>query len=186
MFESSATEALFNQSTRNQHRTQTLSTNEEKEEMIEEFDQEDLSFDRLNLRAFGDIQANSLTDYNASKDSTNKSESWKISKILIKNHQIQGRNATNGYLKIQIADSGCGISQDQIPMLFEMFAQAYQGSRPMYAGTGLGLWICKQLCQKLGGDIKLYSQVGRGTKLVLYIPIIENIQTRPLISRSDS
>ena len=75
VFESSATESLFNQSTRSQHRTQNLSNKEEKEEMIEEFDQEDLSLDRLNLRAFGDVQGKSLSDYNASKDSTNKSES---------------------------------------------------------------------------------------------------------------
>ena len=52
-----------------------------------------------------------------------------------------------------------------------MFVQAPQHVRPSQGGTGLGLWICKQLCQKMGGDITLYSKVDHGTTFVFYIRV---------------
>ena len=76
-----------------------------------------------------------------------------------------------GYLKIQVSDTGCGIAQEHIPRLFQMFAQAHRSVINMHGGTGLGLWICKQICTKMGGDIKLYSQQQRGTTFVFYLPI---------------
>ncbi len=41
-----------------------------------------------------------------------------------------------------------------------IFEQTSHGARSSHGGTGLGLWICKQLCQKMGGDIRVYSQFG--------------------------
>lgn len=81
------------------------------------------------------------------------------------------RSGSQGYLKIQVLDTGSGISKDDIPKLFGMFEQAAQHSRTVQGGTGLGLWICKQLIQKMGGDISLYSKLNEGTSFVFYIPI---------------
>jgi len=75
------------------------------------------------------------------------------------------------YLKIQVIDTGCGISTEESSKLFGMFEQAAQGSRSVHGGSGLGLWICKQLCQKMNGDITVYSETGKGSSFVFYIPI---------------
>ena len=80
-------------------------------------------------------------------------------------------NNNAGYLKVQVSDSGSGIAEEHIPKLFEMFVQAHQSVNVMHGGTGLGLWICKQLCRKMGGDIKLYSEIQTGTNVVFYVPV---------------
>lgn len=77
------------------------------------------------------------------------------------------------YLKVQITDTGCGIPEDSLPKLFGMFEQVAQQARPEEGGTGLGLWICKQLCQRMGGDITLYSKMDKGTSFVFYI-LVDN------------
>jgi len=77
----------------------------------------------------------------------------------------------NGYLKIQVTDNGCGIAEKNKAKLFDMFAQADRTITSRFGGTGLGLWICKQLCQKMGGDIRVYSKEGLGTTFVFYLPV---------------
>jgi len=74
-------------------------------------------------------------------------------------------------LKVQVSDSGCGVDAENIPKLFNMFTQAHKGVAPIYGGTGLGLWICKQLCEKMRGDIVIYSKAHKGTSFVFYLPV---------------
>ena len=76
----------------------------------------------------------------------------------------------NGFLQIQVTDTGRGIPPEDISKLFGMFIQVH-GTSIAYHGTGLGLWICKQLCNKMGGDIKVYSELNQGTSFVFYIPV---------------
>ena len=81
-------------------------------------------------------------------------------------------NKLKGFLKVQITDSGCGIAAESIPKLFSMFQQADNRIANIHGGgTGLGLWICKELCQKMGGDIAIYSDLNKGTSVVFYIPV---------------
>jgi len=99
----------------------------------------------------------------------------KYSNLIVSNDsKIANPQNNKGYLKVQISDTGCGISPEHTQKLFGMFAQAHQGIAQRYGGTGLGLWICKQLCQKMGGDIAVYSQLNKGTQFVFYIPIDYN------------
>jgi len=90
------------------------------------------------------------------------------------NYDLRLDSGKKGFLQVQVIDSGRGIEQTDVSKLFNMFAQLNHGNCPQNAqngGTGLGLWICKQLCQKMGGDITMYSQKGKGTTTVFYIPI---------------
>jgi hypothetical protein len=66
-------------------------------------------------------------------------------------------------VRIEVTDSGPGISHDVQRSLFKPFTQADTSVSRKYGGTGLGLAICKQLCQAMGGDIKVESEPGRGT-----------------------
>ena len=76
-----------------------------------------------------------------------------------------------GFLKVQVSDNGCGIPDNVIPKLFTIFAQCQTSRTNGQRGAGLGLWICKQLCQKMDGDITLYSKEDQGTTFVFYIPV---------------
>ncbi len=105
------------------------------------------------------------------------SEHCQISTVNLDNPQSSPQrnqpdpDIESGFLKIQVSDTGCGIAKDNLPKLFEMYIQADHTISSNYGGTGLGLWICKQLCHKMQGDVAVSSQAGIGTKFVFYIPV---------------
>ncbi|NVN84912.1 MAG: response regulator [Rhodopseudomonas sp.] len=67
-------------------------------------------------------------------------------------------------LRIEVIDSGAGISREVQASLFSPFTQADSSISRQYGGTGLGLAICKQLCLTMGGSIGVESEPGRGSK----------------------
>lgn len=69
---------------------------------------------------------------------------------------------------VEIEDSGVGIKNDNIKKVFDPFFT----TKPVGQGTGLGLSISYDIIKKLGGDIKIESEVGRGTKFIIILPII--------------
>ncbi|WP_421172881.1 ATP-binding protein [Aeromonas sp. 601115] len=71
-------------------------------------------------------------------------------------------------LSVAVTDSGIGISADKISDLFQPFRQAHID--PDRQGSGLGLNICKRLCQLMGGDIAIDSQPGIGTTVSFSLP----------------
>lgn len=74
-----------------------------------------------------------------------------------------GRNA----VEITISDSGCGISRENIEKVFTpFFSTKAQGK-----GTGLGLAICRGIVERLGGNVSVVSDVGKGATFTIYIPI---------------
>mgnify|MGYP000844790659 FL=1 len=64
---------------------------------------------------------------------------------------------TQGVLKIQIFDTGCGMSPEDQKKLFKKFSQVGKNDAHKKIGTGLGLWICKELAERLNGEIKVHS-----------------------------
>jgi len=135
-------------------------------------------------KGFADIKNKSCLNHRDSKLEP-EIQPWTIRRSLGKNRTApplssptfnispyeEKLNKMKGFLKVQITDSGCGIPAESIPKLFSMFNQADNRVASIHGGTGLGLWICKQLCQKMGGDIAIYSQVNKGTTVVFYIPV---------------
>lgn len=71
-------------------------------------------------------------------------------------------------LSVAVADSGIGISADKMADLFQPFRQAHID--PNRQGSGLGLNICKRLCQLMGGDIAIESQPDIGTTVSFSLP----------------
>jgi PAS domain S-box-containing protein len=80
----------------------------------------------------------------------------------------------DGMVEVSIIDTGVGISQEDQKKLFGKFAQAnVMGDRP--AGTGLGLYLSRELIQKMGGDLWIKSsEVGKGTTFAFTLPIVES------------
>jgi signal transduction histidine kinase len=75
---------------------------------------------------------------------------------LRRNSQSQ---ESNGILKIQIIDTGIGISEEHINKLFQPFVQAEASTSGTYGGTGLGLWISKKIINLMKGDIRIQSKL---------------------------
>ena len=73
---------------------------------------------------------------------------------------------------IYVEDTGIGISKDSLPYIFDEFRQVDGTASRDYEGTGLGLAIAIKMIQILGGEISVESEVGKGSKFTIKIPIL--------------
>jgi len=96
------------------------------------------------------------------------------SHIETKTPQLKTRNSNkeSGMLKIEVLDTGCGISPAALEKIFQPFTQADSSITRRFGGTGLGLYISKQLINKMEGDICAYSEEQCGTNFCVLIPTI--------------
>jgi CheY-like chemotaxis protein len=83
-------------------------------------------------------------------------------------HQIRvaTRTGAGGEAILEVADTGCGIAPQHLPRIFEPFFT----TRPQGTGTGLGLWVCRNLVGAVGGDLQVESVPGAGTTFRVILP----------------
>ena len=87
-------------------------------------------------------------------------------KVTLTAAMIDGQN-----LEICVADSGIGIPEDQLQLIFEPFHQVNNGMSRDFGGTGLGLSICRNILTALGGEISATSQQGVGSTFRITLPV---------------
>lgn len=74
------------------------------------------------------------------------------------------------WLVFNVADTGLGMTAEQIARLFQPFVQADASVASRYGGTGLGLSITRRLAEMLGGDLSVESEVSKGSTFTLRVP----------------
>ena len=74
-------------------------------------------------------------------------------------------------LTFAVEDTGIGMSPEQVERLFQRFVQADGSTTRRYGGTGLGLALTKAFANLLGGDVTVASEIGRGTRFVIAVPV---------------
>lgn len=80
---------------------------------------------------------------------------------------VDVRDAT---VEINVSDNGVGIPEDELPRVFERFYRTDPARQRNTGGTGLGLAIVKHIVQGHGGDVRVWSQVGKGTTFTVILP----------------
>ena len=92
-------------------------------------------------------------------------------KFTAKGHVLISCAYEQGRLRISVADTGIGIAEEKITMLFHKFQQVDTSNTRKYGGTGLGLAISKRLVEGMGGEIQVESRSGVGSIFEFRIPI---------------
>jgi signal transduction histidine kinase len=87
----------------------------------------------------------------------------------------QGQENGRDWITLAVADTGIGMTAEQMGKLFQEFSQASSATASKYGGTGLGLVISKRFCQMMGGDITVESEPGRGSTFTIRVPRIVEV-----------
>lgn len=85
--------------------------------------------------------------------------------------RIRVQDGPDGACELLVSDTGSGIAPERLSGIFEPFVQmepARRRAKP--AGTGLGLTICREFAAHLGGEIRVTSEVGRGSEFLMRVP----------------
>lgn len=97
----------------------------------------------------------------------------------IKNEQLRMKNqeessqiliSNSEFLSFRVADTGIGMTKEQLQRVFQPFTQADASTTRQYGGTGLGLAISQRFCQMMGGSIDASSELGSGTTFTVLLP----------------
>jgi signal transduction histidine kinase len=87
----------------------------------------------------------------------------------------QGQESGHGWITLAVADTGIGMTPEQMGKLFQEFSQASSRTASKYGGTGLGLAISRRFCQMMGGDITVQSEPGHGSTFTIRLPRIVDV-----------
>jgi signal transduction histidine kinase len=87
-------------------------------------------------------------------------------KLTVHRVRHEGRD----WLQLVVADSGIGMTAEQMQRLFQPFVQADASTTRKFGGTGLGLAITRKFCQMMGGDVHVASEIGKGSMFTVQLP----------------
>ncbi len=74
-------------------------------------------------------------------------------------------------ISIQVIDSGPGIPAEQLPYIFQAFKRGSENTQREQQGTGLGLSIVKELTARMGWEVSVFSELGKGSTFIVLLPV---------------
>jgi two-component system, OmpR family, phosphate regulon sensor histidine kinase PhoR len=80
-------------------------------------------------------------------------------------------SADNGFIRLEVSDSGPGIAREHLPFITRRFYRADEARSRESGGTGLGLAIVKHIVERHRGTLAIDSELGRGTSMVVRLPV---------------
>lgn len=78
----------------------------------------------------------------------------------------------DNYLRFDVRDTGIGMDRLTLDTLFERFSQGDKSRTGEFHGSGLGMAICKELLDMMGGTIEVHSEVGKGSEVFIELPLV--------------
>jgi len=91
-----------------------------------------------------------------------------------------------GVARVSVKDSGIGIAKEDLPILFTRFGRVSTPETDHLPGTGLGLYLGRQLARLHGGEITVDSDPGRGSTFTLHLPVSDATSAVPKRERSST
>ena len=101
--------------------------------------------------------------------------------LLARKADVKGKPS----LVLAVKDSGIGMSASEVKRIFDPFMQADISIQREYGGTGLGMSITKNLCELMGGNIRVKTERGAGATFALVLPILNNDSELPAQAELD-
>ncbi|MDP4181157.1 MAG: ATP-binding protein [Bacillota bacterium] len=89
---------------------------------------------------------------------------------VILSAEVEANDGNCCYIKIEVSDTGLGITPEEQKVIFDNFRQKPSQEIDKYGGSGLGLPICKKLSELMGGSIEVQSVINEGSKFAVRIP----------------
>ena len=96
------------------------------------------------------------------------------------------------YIYGAVSDTGPGLSQEALSQLFQKFRQADRSTHAVFGGSGLGLYVCRRICELMDGQIEVASRQGEGSTFRFYVkaslqkfsgdgilPGVEDLEAKP-------
>lgn len=96
------------------------------------------------------------------------------------------KDTVNALMLFEVSDTGVGIEEDFLPILFDPFQQEDNSSTRKHAGTGLGLAITDRFCKLLGGSIEVESHKEIGSCFLVKLPLINRSETEILFNPAET
>ncbi|WP_075881350.1 ATP-binding protein [Vreelandella massiliensis] len=104
-----------------------------------------------------------------------------IVRVMLDNDNDAASERAQAMLRISVSDTGIGLTPAQQKQLFRAFTQAEPSHSREFGGSGLGLTICRQLIEHMGGEISVESEPGKGSIFALTLPLLApGSQERPV------
>ncbi|QPF75952.1 response regulator [Roseateles sp. DAIF2] len=95
-------------------------------------------------------------------------------------------DAADGAVHLAVIDTGIGIAPDRLERIFDAFAQADASTTRRFGGTGLGTTISRQLVERMGGRIRVESQIGAGSCFHVHLPLPPGAPVAAVVETPDA